>query len=110
MSKVNFPFGNADVQTKSYAAAIAITAENTKTIVNIGQLTGGLALTVVPDPELKKGAELLVKLQSDGTARDTTLGSGFTGVTVAGVINKTKYATFIYDGSTFVNTAVTQVN
>lgn len=110
MSEVSYPFGPADVQTPAYAATIAVTVNNAKTLLNIAQLTGAATLNLTIDGDLPAGAELIVKAQSDGTARDLTPGTGMTGTAIAGVISKTKYATYVYDGSTFVHTATQQVN
>jgi len=107
---ISYPFGEMDVQSPAYAATIDVAVSNQKTLVNVGQLTGALTLNVAADKELKKGAELVVLLQSDGTARATTLGTGFKGVAIAGVINKTKVAYFVYDGTNFVNISVIQVD
>lgn len=107
---ISYPFGEMDVQAPVYGATIDLVVENQKTLVNVGQLTGALTLNVAPSSELKKGAELIVSLQSDATARATTLGTGFVGVAIAGVISKTKVATFVYNGATFVNIGVIQVD
>lgn len=107
---ISYPTGAMDVQAPAYAATIDLAVVNQKTLVNVGQLTGALTLNVAADTGLKPGAELIVQLQSDGTARATTLGTGFKGVAIAGVISKTKYAAFVYDGTNFVNTSVNQVD
>lgn len=110
MPKISHPFGPADVQSLAYAATIAATITNAKTILNVAQMTGAATLNLTIDPDLQAGAELLVKCQSDGTARDLTPGTGMTGTAIAGAISKTKYASYVYDGSTFVHVGTQQVN
>jgi hypothetical protein len=107
---ISYPFGNVDAKVIDYSATINIEVENQKTIVAIGELSGALTLTAEASAELKVGAELIVKLKSDGTARDTTLSTGFEGTTVAGVISKTKVACFVYDGTNFVHISTNQVD
>lgn len=102
---INHPFGPADTQTPAYAAAINVTVKNRLTVLNIATLTGAATLNLTIASGLAVGSKLVVKAKSDGTARDLTPGTGMTGPVVAGVINKTKYQEYIYDGSTFVATA-----
>jgi hypothetical protein len=107
---ISYPFGAMDIQSIAYAASIEIPVTNQKTLVEVAEMTGAVTLTADISEELYAGAELIVKLKSDGTARDATLSTGFAGTTVAGVISKTKYATFVYDGSKFVHVATNQVD
>lgn len=107
---ISYPFGDMDVQSVDYAAAIELEIENQKTLVEVAELTGALALTAVASSELRPGAELIVKLKSDATARTATLGTGFSGTTIAGTISKTKYAYFVYDGTNFVHLTLNQVD
>ena len=100
----------ADVQSKDYAATIAVTVTRQRTIVNVAQLTGAATVDLTIDAGVVAGAELVLKLQSDTTARAVTLGTGTTGTAVAGTISKTKYANFVYDGSTFVHLSTNQVD
>lgn len=102
---LEFPYGTADVQTPAYAATIAATVQNLMTIINPAQLTGALTLNLTLDQGVKAGARLLFIAVSDGTARTTTFGTGFTSPTLAGVISKTKAIEFVYDGTTFKPTS-----
>ncbi len=99
-----------DAQSVAYAAAIAIAVKAKKTYVTVAQMTGALTLTVTANAAVPAGAELFVELPSDGTARDTTLSTGFSGATVAGVISKTKVATFVWNGTAFKHTGTQQIN
>jgi hypothetical protein len=107
-NEVLFPV--ADVQSKDYAASIALTIKQMITFVTVATLTGALTLTASINAQVTKGAMLFVKLTSDGTARDTTLSTGITGTTVAGTISKSKLASFVYDGTTFVHIGTQQLN
>lgn len=101
MSKVKFPFGPADVITMTDAATIALEITNTKTIASVS-LSQAATINVTPEDDLPIGSELHLKVTSDGTARDVTLGTNITGPTLAGTISKTKVQTFVYDGSAFL--------
>ena len=59
---------------------------------------------------MKAGAELILTIASDGTARDLTPGTSMTGVVVAGVISKTKVATYKFDGTNFIHVGTQQIN
>jgi hypothetical protein len=107
---ISYPFGEMDVQAPAYAATIDLAVVNQKTLVNVAQLTGAVTINAVADAGLRKGAELIISTQSDGTARAVTLGTGFKGVAISGTISKTKVATFVFDGSLFVNTGLIQVD
>jgi hypothetical protein len=107
---ISYPFGEMDVQSKDYAASVELAISNQKTLVIVALLTGAVTLVATPSTDLKKGAELIVKLQSDGTARAATLSTGFTGTSIAGTISKSKYAYFLYDGTNFVHLSTNQVD
>jgi hypothetical protein len=101
---------SSETQAHDYAAAIAIPVAAQETIVNIAELTGAVTLTATVAATVKKGAKVYVRLQSDTTARDATLSTGFEGTTVAGVISKTKIVTFVYDGTNLVHIATNQID
>ena len=101
---------SSEIQSPDYAATIAIAVAAQETFVNIAKLTGAVTLTATVAASVKKGAKLYVRLQSDTTARDATLSTGFEGTTVAGTISKTKIATFVYDGTSFVHIATNQID
>lgn len=106
---ISYPFGKMDIQNVDYASTIDLTVKNQKTLVEVGQMTGNVTLNVTPD-DLDAGAELIVKLESDSSARDVTLNTGFLGTTISGTASKTKYAYFDFDGTNFVHIATQQVN
>jgi hypothetical protein len=107
---LSYPFGRIDKQSVDFAAAIELDIRNQKTLVEVGTMSADCTLTANPAHDLEAGAELIVKLTSDATARAATLGTGFTGTSIAGTISKTKYAAFVYDGSKFVHLSTNQVN
>ncbi len=105
MANINYPFGNVDAQTPAYAATITATINEAVTIITPATLTGALTLNLTISSEVKAGARILFVALSDGTARTTTFGTGFTSPTLAGVISKTKTIEFVYDGTTFKATS-----
>jgi hypothetical protein len=107
---VNFPFGAADTQSKPYAATIPATIKNSKTIINIAQMTGAATLNLSLHPELKAGAVLIVKASADGTNRELTPGTGMTGNAYTIPASKSAVLTFEFDGTTFQNTSTILTN
>jgi predicted polyphosphate/ATP-dependent NAD kinase len=104
---VKWPFGPADLKAPAaHAATVAVTITNAKTFLTLPTMTGAVTVNLTIDGDLEAGAELILRAKSDGTARDVTPGTGLEGPVVAGVINKTKVARYVYDGSKFVNTAL----
>ena len=106
--KRNFPTNEA--QEKAYAATIAATIVASTTLINLAEMTGDVTLNLTLNAQLEIGDTLVVKSISDTTARDITLGTGFTGTTIAGVISKTKVATFFFDGTSFLPIATIQAD
>ncbi len=91
------PFGAADLQAPAYAATIAATIKNQFTIIKPATLTGALNLDLTVDSQVSPGALLQLILTSDGTARNTTLGTAIDGPVIAGVISKTMSQLFVLD-------------
>lgn len=106
VEKIQWPFGVADViEPATLTGAIAVTIENRFSILKTGLLTGNATLNLTIDPQVEKGAQLLVL--SKTTATETmTPGTGMTGPVYAGVAGKTKAQLWVYDGTTFKPTAV----
>lgn len=98
---IRAPFGAPEVITLESAATLAVTAQNSTTIVKV-DLESAATLNVTPDAQLPIGSRLTISASSDGTARDLTLGTGITGPVLEGVINKTLVAEFVFDGSAFL--------
>lgn len=97
-----WPFGDCDLQTPAYAATLAVTIADQLTFLIPATLTGALTINLTIVSTVRKGAILVCQLTSDGTARTTTFGTGFTAPALAGVISKTLNQSFIYNGTTFV--------
>jgi len=105
-----YKIGSATAETLAYAATIEINPSESKTIATVA-LTGNATLNIGATATPQVGDELIVKASSDGTARNLTFGTGFTAPALAGVINKTKVQTFVYDGTGFVaNAAPVQID
>jgi len=108
---VKWPFGEADVQSIAYAdISDDIVIKNNKTIVTVGTLEDDVTVNLDISDEVEVGAELTLRLTSDTTARDVTLGTGLEGNAIAGVISKTKVAKFEFDGSNFVCVSTIQID
>lgn len=103
-------FPTIQKMAKDYAATIAATIVATNTEIDIAELTGAATLNLTLHSQLELGNILVVKAKSDTTARDITLGTGFLGTKIAGVISKTKVATFWFDGSAFVHLSTNQLD
>jgi hypothetical protein len=97
-----WPFAAADTQTPAYAATLAVSINNQLTILEPATLTGAMTINLTLDAGLKAGAIILLKHTSDGTARTTTFGTGFSAPAQVGVISKTFTQSFMYDGSAFL--------
>jgi uncharacterized protein (AIM24 family) len=104
MSKTKFAFGySCLVAATADTGVIAFAPSESREIVEI-DLTA--AATINVDTAISTiGDEVVVKVSSNNTARDLTFGTGITGPVLAGVINKTKVQSFVYDGSAFIATA-----
>lgn len=107
--KVQWPHGASDVVVLTYAATIALAITNSKTFASVA-MTGAATLNITPDANLKAGAQLVLTIASDATARDLTPGTSMTGTVVSGIISKTKVATYDFDGTNFIHTGTQQIN
>jgi hypothetical protein len=99
-----WPFGAADVQSLDAAATIAAEVWNTKTILDIAQLSAGATLNLDVDAEVKPGDELVVMWSTAGT-QTLTFGTGFTAPSINGVAGKNFMQKFEYEGAQFVPVA-----
>lgn len=96
-----FQIGHSVAISILYAAAMSCVVEDSRNIVSI-DMTGAGTLNLSEDSEPVVGDEIIVKVSSDGTARNLTFGTGFIAPVLAGVINKTKVQTLVYDGANFI--------
>lgn len=111
VEKINFPQGEADIQTLAYAATQAVTIKNMMTILVFAILTGDTTLNLTIDAQVRKGARLLLKVPATNNADDLTLGTGIDAPVIVGVATKTKTQEFVYDGTLFVPAgAVVQID
>ena len=104
MTTIKSPFGIADSQTPAYAATIAVSIANDKTIITPATLTGNATVNLTIDSEVAAGAEIIVIGTADGSQRTITLGTGFNASTPNLVIpaTTTMTANYIYSGTEFV--------
>ena len=101
-----WPFGNASVAALTANGEQNIDIYNNVTVVDGASViaTGARTLNLAISPDVAVGAILIVKTKT--TATETlTPGAGMTGAATAGVAGKTKVAEYVYDGSTFIQTA-----
>lgn len=110
MEVIKWPFGKADKNSVAQAASMSYAITNAKTILDLGTLTQDSTLAITQAADLPVGADITITAASDGTARQLTLGTGFSGNAVAGTISKTKIIKAEYNGVAFVVYSVLTVN
>lgn len=100
---VKWPFGEASEEALTATGAQAIDIVNEMTIIDgvSTQATGNRTLNLTIGDEVGVGAMIVVKSKTAAVEK-TTFGTGFTAPEMTGVAGKTKVASFIYDGSTFI--------
>lgn len=104
METIQWPFGDADLQTPVYAATLAVTIDNRKTVLVPAILTGACTLNLTIASGLRVGAELILKVKATGS-EVLTPGTGMQGPAIAGTAGKTKVVAYEFDGINFVATA-----
>lgn len=97
---------NFEEFTPAYAATIALTPNASETFVNPAQLTGNAVINLTVT-NCKIQDKLVIVLNSDGSARTVTLGTGMAGAAATIVCGADLKATisFIFDGTAFIETA-----
>ena len=106
-----------DYQAPAYAAAILITTTKNKTLVQVGILTGALALTAYVGTGLADdiapfvGDSLDVLFASDATGgRIVTFGAGFAATgTLTAAASKYGKASFVFNGTEWVGSSAATV-
>ena len=84
------------------AGTVAIDITCQETMIKIDEMAQAItALDLTIDPRVVAGAKIFLKLPSDATGRDVTLGTGTDTSVISGVSSKIKWATLIYDGTIF---------
>lgn len=104
MSTIRSPFGTSDSQAPAYAATIAVSIANDKTIITPATLTGNATINATIDSEVVAGAEIILIATADGSDRTVDLGTGFNSSTPDLVIpaTTTMTATYVYSGTEYV--------
>jgi hypothetical protein len=95
-------FPSCDHQTPAYAATLAVSVNESDTILEPAQLTGNVTINLTAGSALKKGERLKVIISSDGSARTVTLGTLFLGPGLTTTASKKHSATYIWNGTNFV--------
>lgn len=99
-----------DHQSPAYAATIALAPNASETLVTPGQLTGNLTINVT-ETNCQIGDKLIILFTTDGTQRTVTYGTNMKSAgTQASNVNDPMSATFIYDGTDFVEVARATTN
>jgi hypothetical protein len=100
INEVLFPV--PEIKEPAAAATLDINIQQMTTIVNVGTMAADMTVNATIDDQVTEGALVIMKLTSDSTGRAVTFGTGFNAPSLSGVANKTKYATFMYDGTQLV--------
>lgn len=101
-SYIRWPFGAAEKTSVAFAAVMAATINNSKTVLTLAQMTAAATLNLTINSEMEVGAELIIKVSVDGTNRVLTHGTGFTGAATTLTASKSYCLTYVYDGSTYL--------
>jgi hypothetical protein len=103
---------NGELQSKVYAATIAVTTTLARTTVKFGVLTGALTVTVgvgsaTTPPNIGDEVEML--FEADATGRTITFSTGTvpSAATLVLGISKKGYASFMFDGVGWIETGRT---
>jgi len=92
------------------AATVARTITLDNEIIVLDELGQGTTLNLTINADVEIGAKIWLKSSSGDAAYDITLGTGTDGMIIVGVIDKTNWASLIYDGSIFNLISVYQIN
>lgn len=108
---IHWPFGPADKQAqKAYAATIAATIKNNRTVVPIAQLTGNATLNLEVDDRVETEARLIIEVSVDGTNRTLTPGTKMQGVAQVLTALKTYRLEYAWTGSVYAHVSTTIQN
>lgn len=110
-NEVLFPFYEATTYTANNDT-LTLTIEQMFTFCTTASdsLTTDTYFYLTIDDQVTAGAQLILEVPAGHLAQDFIPKTGFTGTTVAGVAHKTKYLTFIYNGTAFIHVGSMQVN
>lgn len=102
---VKWPFGAASGMALTASGVQEIKIVNDLTIIDGTTVpaTGDRTLNISVSDTVSAGAMILVKSKTIATEK-TVFGEKITGPEITGVAGKTKVATFVYDGSDFIQT------
>lgn len=104
MMKKTYKIGSAAVSTAvADEGTVEINPTESREIISI-ELETAATLKLGGKAAPQVGDEIILKVTSDGTARDLTFGTGFVAPVLAGAGNKTKTITLVYDGGDYIAT------
>jgi hypothetical protein len=110
-NEVLFPFSEATTYTANNdTLTLAVTQFFTFYSTASDSLIASTNFYLTIDAQVTAGAILILKVPAGHLAQSFIPKTGITGTTVAGVAHKTKYLTFIYNGSTFIHIGTMQIN
>lgn len=100
---VKWPFGAADVQSKAFAAVVAVTTNNSLTEVTIGQMTADATVNITPSSEQSVGDRLVIKTSANSNSGGWTMtfGTAIDGAALNITASKSWIIDAHYDGSKF---------
>lgn len=108
---VKFPFGTASTPSIAFADVIEIPVKNMETIIDISQVTSAATIHLNIGNEVDPGANLTIIVHGDDEAGfNITFGDGMTAATHTVTKEKDFAYSFKFNGSSFVQTAVMQLN
>lgn len=88
----------------AYAATIAVTPNASKTYYHVAQLTGNATINATVS-SCEKGDEVVFLFSADASNRTVTFGTGLNAsATIVVAANKNATTSFVYNGTTFVET------
>lgn len=100
--KLEVVFPTQEAQAPVVAAGTPVEINRQTTVIDLGELAANTTVNATIGDDVERGAIVMIKAKSDGTARNVTFGDGFTVPAMAGTISKTKVISCMYDGASFL--------
>lgn len=110
-NEVLFPFGEARTYTANNDT-LTLTVNQFYTFYSTASdsIIADTRFFLTIDAQVTRGAMLFLEVPSGHLAQDFIPATGFLGVTVAGVSHKTKWLSFIYNGTAFLPISSIQID
>lgn len=103
-------FPTYELQSEDYASTVAFDVNSFYQKVVIDTTTNNMTVNVTASDHLTPGAQLWVYTVSTGSSRTITWGTGIDGAAIAQDSAKAILHTFIFDGTTFLQSGRTLLN